>query len=71
MTIELYMDADPPYMIAPVGNIGAIDAAEAALPRGFCVGEGWTCGVRQPDGHWLLYVRPLTAAEMPFDRRVR
>ncbi len=55
--IDVYSktDTDPPYVIAPVDDPCAV---EAALPKGWTIGNGWWASdpsQKQPDGRWLLY----------------
>ena len=64
--IDVYSTSDmgPAYIIAPVGNPGAV---EAALPNGWCVGDGWWASSpsqKQLDGRWLLYLTSIRGPQV-------
>ncbi len=65
MKIELHMDARPPYVIAPVDDPVAV---EAALPADRTIGDGWWSSSpdqKQIDGRWKLYL----TTTIPLGRR--
>lgn len=58
--IEVFAKARPPYVIAPIDNPMAVEAAVSKF--GLMVGDAWCCSApeqRQSDGRWLLYLSPI------------